>query len=325
MTASELLEKISRLRVLIVGDLCLDQWCYYDPSLAVPSAETGIARLAIVRTEFTPGAAGTVANNLASLGIAQVSLLSLIGDDGHGFELLRAMNGRGIAANLLFRDGAIPTFTYTKLINAHTGIEDQPRTDFIFTEEIPSAIEQAVCERLREVAGQFDLICVSDQAETRRGGVVTQAVRNELADLARNGAFVWVDSRRRIEQFHHAVLKMNEEEARDALVRIQSNDHRDLRTKARANAVVVTRGGNGVDIFDERGHCHVVTERVLKPVDICGAGDSFTAGAACAWAGGATLEAATRLGHLVASVTIMKPGTGSASPAELLLAEDASR
>jgi rfaE bifunctional protein kinase chain/domain len=325
MTASELLEKISRLRVLIIGDLCLDQWCYYDPSLGVPSAETGIARLAIVRTEFTPGAAGTVANNLASLGVAQVSLLSVIGDDGHGFELLRAMRGRGIAADLLFREGSIPTFTYTKLINAHSGVEDQPRTDFIFTEEIPLAIEQAVCERLQEVAGEFDLICVSDQAETHCGGVVTTAVRNKLADLARKGALVWVDSRRRIEQFRYAVLKMNEEEARDALARIQSDDHRNLRARANANAVVVTRGGHGVDIFDERGYRHVQTKRVSDPVDICGAGDSFTAGAACAWASGAALEAAARLGHLVASVTIMKPGTGSASPAELLRAEEAAR
>lgn len=321
MTASELLEKMSRLRVLIIGDLCLDQWCYYDPSLAVPSAETGIARIAVVRAEFTPGAAGTVANNLVSLGVGRVSLLSLIGDDGHGFELLRALGNRSIASDLLLRDKAVPTFTYTKLINEQTGVEDQPRTDFVFTGEIPADIEKLLCRRLRDAAPQFDLICVSDQAETQRGGVVTEAVRTVLAELAREGALVWVDSRRRIEQFRHAVLKMNEEEARDALRRLRSDSQDDLRKQASAHAVVVTRGGNGVDIFREQGHQYVTTTRVPNPVDICGAGDSFTAGAACAWAGGASLEAAARLGHLVASVTIMKAGTGSASPDELLRAE----
>jgi sugar/nucleoside kinase (ribokinase family) len=64
-----------------------------------------------------------------------------------------------------------------------------------------------------------------------------------------------------------------------------------------------------------------MTQRVAHPVDICGAGDSFTAGAACALAGGASAQAAARLGHLVASVTIMKKGTGYATPKELLEAE----
>lgn len=320
MTASDLLQKMPSLRVLIVGDLCLDSWCYYDPSLAVPSAETGIPRLAIVRSEFTPGAAGTVANNLVSLG-AQVSVLSLIGDDGHGFELLRALKQRRIAADLLLRESSLPTFTYTKLINAATEIEDQPRTDFIFSGEVPLAAEQALCERLRGAASEFDLICVSDQAETDRGGVVTAAVRDELASFARDGAFVWVDSRRRVEQFRHAVLKVNEEEAHGALGRIRSGNPEDIRERASAKAVIITRGGSGVDIFEERGHRYVQTKRVSNPVDICGAGDSFTAGAACAWAAGASLADAAQIGHLVASVTIMKRGTGSASPDELLGAE----
>jgi rfaE bifunctional protein kinase chain/domain len=320
MTALDLLKKMTSLRVLIVGDLCLDSWCYYDPSLAVPSAETGIPRLAIVRSEFTPGAAGTVANNLASLG-AQVSILSLIGDDGHGLELLRALAGRNIAADLLLREPALPTFTYTKLINAQTGIEDQPRADFIFTGELPVAPEQTLCERLRAVASEFDLICVSDQVETERGGVVTAAVRDELASLARDGALVWVDSRRRIEQFRHAVLKVNEEESRGALARVHGNNPGDVRKHAGAKAIIITRGGSGVDIFDENGQRHVGTKRVPNPVDICGAGDSFTAGAACAWAAGASLDDAALLGHLVASVTIMKRGTGVASPEELLAAE----
>lgn len=320
MTASDLLKKMPGLRVLIVGDLCLDSWCYYDPLLAVPSAETGIPRLAILRSEFTPGAAGTVANNLVSLG-AQVSVLSLIGDDGHGFELLRALRQRNIGADLLLRESSLPTFTYTKLINAATDIEDQPRADFIFTGEIPRAAEQALSERLRDVASRFDLICVSDQAETDRGGVVTSAIRDQLTSLAQAGAFVWVDSRRRIEQFRHAVLKVNEEESHGALERIHSDSPEDIRKQASAKAVVITRGGSGVDVFEESGHHYVQTKRVPNPVDICGAGDSFTAGAACAWAAGASLADAAQLGHLVASVTIMKRGTGSASPEELLEAE----
>ena len=78
---------------------------------------------------------------------------------------------------------------------------------------MPSEIEASLCERLREVEQQFDLICVSDQAETEHGGVVTAAVRDLLSSIAGRGKLVWVDSRRRIELFRNAVLKVNHDEA----------------------------------------------------------------------------------------------------------------
>jgi rfaE bifunctional protein kinase chain/domain len=321
MRAAEFLERVSRLKVLIVGDVCLDHWCYYDPALAVPSAETGIPRLAVTWSEKTPGAAGTVANNLKSLGVAEVAVLGVVGEDGHAFELTRALEQRSISSGLLIRDASLPTFTYTKLINSQTGVEDQPRVDFIFTRDMPRSVDGAVSSRLHEVAARFDLICVSDQAETERGGIVTEQVRQELNGFARGGKLVWVDSRRRIEHFRHAYLKVNEEEAQGALGRLSFADPSRLGREASARALFVTRGGEGIDIFRNDEHVFLPTHRVPNPVDICGAGDSFTAGAATAIAAGATLEAAARLGHLVASVTIMKKGTGSASPQELAAAE----
>jgi sugar/nucleoside kinase (ribokinase family) len=67
----------------------------------------------------------------------------------------------------------------------------------------------------------------------------------------------------------------------------------------------------------------VPTVRIEKPVDLCGAGDSFSAGAALALAAKASPPEAARFGNLVASVTIMKPGTGTASPEDVLAAEAA--
>jgi sugar/nucleoside kinase (ribokinase family) len=78
------------MRALVVGDVCLDRWCRYDPLLSEPSRETGIPRNAVIETEVTPGAAGTVAANLASLGAGRVSVLGAVGEDGFGWELERA-------------------------------------------------------------------------------------------------------------------------------------------------------------------------------------------------------------------------------------------
>src|SRR5580692_6673863 len=113
MKTSEILTAFRELRILVAGDVCLDRWCRYDPRLGLPSRETGLPRVGVVSTEVTAGAAGTIANNLAALGAARVSVLGLVGEDGFGWELDRALAARGIDTSLLIRSAEVPTFTYT--------------------------------------------------------------------------------------------------------------------------------------------------------------------------------------------------------------------
>jgi len=75
-----------------------------------------------------------------------------------------------------------------------------------------------------------------------------------------------------------------------------------------------------VIIVDGTGEHRVPTVAVAEPVDICGAGDSFSAGAALAMAACGDIHQAARVGNLVASVTIMKKGTGTATPDEVIAA-----
>ena len=321
MTVPEILAAIPRLRCLVVGDVCLDRWCTYWPKLALPSAETGIPRVAVIHTEVTPGAAGTVANNLAALGAGRVDVIGMVGDDGFGFELRRALSQRGISPDLLVTSGSIGTFTYTKLINSATGKEDLPRVDFVNPRSIPTDRDREMIGRFEEAAPSYDVLIVSDQAETDKGGVVTAGMREAVIRFAaaHPEVVVWVDSRRRAELFRGVIVKPNEEEARDASMRALGHvDFPALRQHMGARLLIVTHGGEGAEIVDDGGVRWVATQRVENPVDICGAGDSFSAGAAMALKASGDPEAAVRFGNLVASVTIMKRGTGTASPEELL-------
>lgn len=322
MTPAEILAAIPRLRALVAGDICLDRWCRYDPRLTEPSRETGLDRIAVVSTECTPGAGGTVASNLAALGCGRVAVLGSIGDDGHGYELRAALARRGIDGSLLVTAPG-QTFTYTKLINTYTGVEDLGRVDFV-TFPPPREVEDEILRRLEAAAAEFDVILVSDQMETASGAVVTPRMRDrlELLALRRPGLLIWVDSRMHIEQFRGVVLKPNEREAREACERLglPAPDYAQLRRITAAPLVMITHGGDGVTLTDEHGTERVLTERVENPVDICGAGDSFSAGAALALCAGASPREAALFGHLVASITIMKPGTGTASPDEVLAA-----
>ena len=123
--------------------------------MSQPSRETGIPRVGVTRTEVTPGAAGTVANNLAALGCARVAVLGAIGEDGFGFELCRALEIRGIDSSLCARTAEMQTFTYTKLLNAETGAEDLPRIDFINTAPLDREAERLIIANLRRSAGDY--------------------------------------------------------------------------------------------------------------------------------------------------------------------------
>jgi rfaE bifunctional protein kinase chain/domain len=310
MTTAEILAEFPKLRALVVGDIALDRWCRYDPALADPSRETGIPRTAVISTEVTAGAAGTVANNLTALGAGQVAVLGLIGDDGFGFELARRVSG-----DLLVRSPEVCTFTYTKLINDRTGEEDLPRVDFVNTRPIPEHLDRELVRRFEDAAGGFDVILVSDQAETSYGGVVTPAMRDALASVS--GKVVWVDSRMRGELFRNVIVKPNQEEADAASLRALGRvDYQELRRHMQARLLVITQGAKGALLVGE-DIWEVAARPVGKPVDICGAGDSFSAAAALTLHVTRDPREAARLGNLAASITIMKKGTGTASAEEV--------
>jgi rfaE bifunctional protein kinase chain/domain len=321
--AAEILAAFPNYSAFVVGDICLDRWCTYDPATAEPSHETGISRIGVVSTEVAPGAGGNVANNLASLGVGRAAVLGVLGDDGFAHELTRSLNQRGISTDLLVRSDKLPTFTYTKLINGNTGVEDLPRVDSINTQPLPDIAEQEVLEYLRAFAPTFDIIFVSDQADTRRGGVVTAAVRAVLEEFAQSDPkkIIWVDSRIRVERFRNMILKPNEREASAASIGLFGEvDYQRLRAHGNSKLVFVTKGSEGVVVVEDSTQALVPAVAVHDLEDVCGAGDSFSAGAALALAiTGSAMEAA-RFGNLVASVTVRKRGAGVASPEEVLAA-----
>jgi rfaE bifunctional protein kinase chain/domain len=274
-----------------------------------------------VRTEVTPGAGGTVANNLSALGAGRVSVLGVVGNDGLGHELVQALELRGIRAATLIQALEMQTFTYTKLINSTTGLEDLPRVDFINTTPLDPKVERQVLDALPAAVHASDIILISDQAETSAGGVVTPAVRSLLADLAAHhaGKVFLADSRARIGLFRNMIIKPNREEAESVCLRQFGRvDYQALREYCQARFMIVTDGAKGALVVEPHQETFCKTKPISEPVDICGAGDSFSAGTALALAVTDSPVEAARFGNLVASITIMKKGTGTASPAEVL-------
>ncbi|MBL8223443.1 MAG: hypothetical protein JNL62_29695, partial [Bryobacterales bacterium] len=119
-----------------------------------------------------------------TLGTGEVAVLGVLGADPHAYELRRALIARGIRYELCFPHPDFVTFTYTKLLNITNQEEDQPRIDFVNTKPLPAEAEVELIRRLEEAAPAYDVLLVSDQAETGSGGVITAAVREALGPAA---------------------------------------------------------------------------------------------------------------------------------------------
>src|SRR6266404_3352543 len=112
-TLQRILESLPRLSIALVGDLFLDKYLDLDAALTEVSVETGLDAYQIARIRCYPGAGGTVLNNLRALGVGKLHAVSVIGSDGEGFELLRALRNRQIDTTgvVIRSDRMTPTYT----------------------------------------------------------------------------------------------------------------------------------------------------------------------------------------------------------------------
>lgn len=323
-----LLAQFRQVRVAVLGDYFLDRYLVIDPRLNEPSLETGLTARQVVAVRNSPGAAGTVVNNLVALGAGSLHALGVIGDDGYGFELRRELNRRSVDTSRLIGSSERCTPVYTKPVlregNAEREIE---RLDIVNRTAMPSAIEDRILEHLDAVAGQVDAVIILDQVTHADFGVVTRRVRDALADVARRNrhTLFYADSRAFIEKFTDVVVKVNHDE----LVRSKGTDSIPTEVAVRevsrtfqartGKPVFTTMGPRGILVTTSDKQELLPGIPVSGPIDVTGAGDSATAAIVLGMCAGADEFQAAMLGNLVASITIQRLGTtGTASPDEVL-------
>jgi len=312
-----LLARFPALTLLVVGDYFLDQYLEIDSSFAETSLETGLPAHQVVRVRCTPGAAGTVTSNLRALCV-NVIALGVIGDDGYGYELKRALAATGVDIAPLIESSERLTPTYTKPMRDGRELN---RLDLKNRAPLPRATEDRVITRLRDLAPRVDGIIVVDQVQEANGGVITDRVRAELAARARDRIVV-AESRERIGLFHQVIVQANAREARQATGLGSVEECGRELFKRNNRPAVITLGAEGVLVFDATGFSRIPAVPVRGSIDPVGAGDSVAAGFTAALCAGASPREAVEIGNLVAAVTIRQIGTtGTATPEQVLAAQ----
>lgn len=332
----EILDRIRGARIGIAGDFCLDAYWDLDAGEPEISLETGKPTHGVRSQRYAPGGAGNVACNLAALGTGAVRAFGVIGPDMFGRELASLLGERGIdTSGLIAQEKGWETAVYAKPYRAE---EEQERIDFGRWNAMQS--ESALDGAIRRELPGLDAFIVNQQL-TR--GIHTAAMIRALNIVAgENPSLPFIlDARTMNGSFTGMISKLN---AKEAMRLAAGHDDapeggdaspaaENLRSATRAieartgKPVFVTRGHEGILLYDGIRFSDIPAMALTGPVDTVGAGDTaVSAIAACLAAGGTPLEAG-ELANLAAAVTVKKlKETGSAAPGEILrVARDRGR
>ncbi|HUI11332.1 MAG TPA: PfkB family carbohydrate kinase [Bacteroidota bacterium] len=324
--AAEILERIRSARIGIVGDFCLDAYWQIDTGSTELSVETGKPTHAVRSQRYNPGGAGNVAANCRAIGACSVRAFGVVGADLFGRELAALIARRGIdASGLIVQDAAWDTPVYAK---PYLGSEEQERVDFGRWNVLSPEAEASLIRVVREALPELDALIVNQQLDRGFASATVVRALNEMARDARETTFI-LDSRTMSGTFRGMICKLNVAEA-CRLAGPPGADPAGLRPEvisdwARTIAgrtgmpVFVTRGADGILVFDGERDATLPAVPLTGPIDTVGAGDTTVAAIAASLAARASLCEAAEMGNLAAAVTVKKlRETGTATGEEIM-------
>lgn len=306
-----------KCRVLVVGDVMLDQYYYGEVTRISPEAPVPITR--VVRTKETLGGAANVAHNLALLG-CETEVAASIGADHHGGRLRALFEKRGISIYGLVVTGA-PTTTKLRVIGGH---QQMMRLDFEETEPVTGEdAERILMVAQASLSDGAGALVLSDYGK----GIVTPELCARLIEAAhRKGLPVVVDPKGSDwEKYRGAdYITPNLKELNAVQITPAKNEDAAVEQAARyamerfgIQAMVATRSECGLSLVTGSSAVHIPT-KAQEVFDVSGAGDTVIAAFALALAGGLPPEQGAYLANLAASVVVAKVGTYAVSKEELL-------
>jgi D-glycero-beta-D-manno-heptose-7-phosphate kinase len=311
------IDRFSSGRVLVVGDIVLDHYIWGKVSRISPEAPVPVVN--VTKESLLLGGATNVVNNIHSLS-GNVRVCGVIGHDEAGRQLLHLLHSQGINTEGLITDQSRPTTIKTRII-AHN------QQVVRFDRETNNKIEKETHQRIfayikQQVIEGLDAVVVSDYCK----GVVTNALVRDIVKLAKkNNVIVSVDPK--VNHFGMysgvTILTPNVNEASIGS-KIEITDE-DTLLKAGAlllktlkcRAVLITRGEQGMSLFQQGGKTTHIPTVAQKVFDVTGAGDTVISALTLAMAAGASAVDAAMISNYAAGIVVGVVGTSAVTPEEL--------
>ncbi|MDD3641854.1 MAG: D-glycero-beta-D-manno-heptose-7-phosphate kinase [Candidatus Krumholzibacteria bacterium] len=313
--AAEILKAVKGTPVAVVGDLMLDRYFWGNVERISPEAPVPV--VGVASTNVRPGGAANVAWNLMSLG-CDVRLVGICGRDHQGRELRRLLGERGIADRFVVADGRRVTTEKIRII-AHN--QQVVRADFETNAEVAGPVLGRLRSALGDAVEGCGAVVVSDYGK----GVVSMPVMDDLRRLCADAAPVLIDPKEGHFDLYRGAwcVTPNLKEAA-GFYNTKIRGAADLEWVGRAllrdlgaRAVLITRGEEGMTLFEEGRLSHHLPTRAREVYDVTGAGDTVISVLAAAVAAGAGLREAIELANAAAGIVIRELGTAAAKPEEM--------
>ena len=310
--ARALFERMRERRLLVVGDVMIDEWIWGSVTRISPEAPVPVVQ--VTDHSFTLGGAGNVANNLRALE-ARVDFAAAIGSDAFAHYVADILATEGISSDGLVRLEDRPTTRKTRVV-AHS--QQVVRADWESTAPLSRADGARLTEIVRTHASQADAVVLSDYAK----GLFSR----EIVEAALGCPIVLADPKPQNLQLFRGVtcVAPNVHEASQAAgIAIRDGDSLEragakLLELLDCRYVVITRGEHGMSLFGRDGERLNIPSVARTVFDVSGAGDTVIAVLSLALAAGAPIELAMQLANYAAGAVVEKLGTATASAGEIL-------
>ena len=313
----KIISNFKKARILVIGDLILDEFIWGTVSRISPEAPVPVVWAK--RESFMPGGACNVANNIVALG-AKAYIAGTIGDDEHGAILKGEIESKGIDTSTILADPNRQTTLKMRVVAHHQQVV---RIDKETVEPLKEEIVLKMAGRVKNLIKDVDAVIIEDYGK----GVITPRLLKAVVPLAkRMNKVVAVDPKEEHFSYYKGVnlITPNTQEAERASgVEIKDEGSlfragEKILKRMACGIVLVTLGENGMCIF-KRGsrpkHIPTIAQEVF---DVSGAGDTVIAVYTLSLISGADPTQAAHIANCAAGIVVGKVGTATVSPEELI-------
>ncbi|MDB9519894.1 PfkB family carbohydrate kinase [Roseofilum reptotaenium CS-1145] len=320
---TDLIDRFSQAKVLVVGDLTLDE--FLTGQVERLSREAPVVILRHEETRQIPGGGANAVYNLAKLG-GQVKAVGIVGKDDQGQALRGIFEEAGINTQGILVDETRPTVTKTRISgHARQSVTQQiVRIDRKSDRLLDLPLQQALAQYIQSQLDQVDGVICSDYGDgvfrTQPDGTLSPVIPAVLGHQR-----VMVDAQKDLPRYQGVTLfTPNLPEAEQA-VGYAINSHErliqageDLLKITQASHMLITRGDEGMSLFTpQKPMVHIPAFNRRQVFDVTGAGDTVIAAVSLALCVGASFWEATVLGNLAASLVVRQFGTATTQGEEM--------
>lgn len=317
------IDKLNTPRVLIIGDMGIDEMIYGETERI--SREAPVLILRHSNTKIILGQAANAAHNLATINQGKVSAIGLYGDDYYGPMLLEAFNKVGINTDFMVKDSSRPTTVKSRISGSsfHSVTQQVVRIDRLDASVPSQDIEDKLIANIEKAVPLHDAVILSDY---NVGLLTDRVIQSTVAICKKYGKILVADVQKDMHRYKGVyALTPNQpdsEKAAGYFIRDRktlNNAGADILKMTDAQVLLLTRGGDGMAVFEKntQEHTDVPVFNKTNVFDVTGAGDTVVASFTLALAAGAEPKYAAIIGNIAASIVIRSFGCATTSIEEI--------